>query len=173
MMSFKTALLFLTAFSIAYAQDNGEATTTIHVSLINALSITSQDNSTLDYGAISLSGNQLSQIIGPESGASFLVLGHPDKDIFLSFSETTLDNTIWSKENKGKQGTLTFVPSVVHTKDNAIFSNPTGVSSGGTYKLTKNSSVGKLYLWVGGKIDIKKNQPEGDYTGTFTINVTY
>ena len=47
------------------------------------------------------------------------------------------------------------------------------LTSGKHYKLSNKGSIGTLDLLVGGSITVAANQPQGDYTGLFTITVSY
>jgi len=45
--------------------------------------------------------------------------------------------------------------------------------NGGSVRLSNDIPLGKLYIWIGGRMTINTNQPYGDYKGTFTLTVEY
>ena len=61
---------------------------------------------------------------------------------------------------------MTFTPDVE-------LDDATTVNSGDSHTLLDVSGVGELNLWVGGSIFIAAAQAHGDYTGLFTVTVSY
>ncbi len=166
-----TIVLSLIA-SFAYAQSSASATATVLAQLKKGLSV-SLIGGNLNFGEIILNGSPQSPSISPSSGANFRIMGHPNKNIVISFSSVTLDNTSWVSTNGGTNGTMVFSPVVKHTGSSTTYQSPTDVTSGNSYTLVNVSGDGYLYLWVGGSLSIAANQPHGDYTGTFSITVAY
>ena len=140
--------------------------------LIKPLSITSLSGE-INFGEIILTGTSTVQNLSPQYGRIFKVDGHPNKLITVTFSSITLSNVIWTSIYGGTSGTMVFVPNVVHTAASAGYENPVNVVSGNSYSLVSSGGTGLLYLWVGGNINIASSQPQGDYTGTFNVTVSY
>ena len=64
----------------------------------------------------------------------------------------------------GTSGQIPFTPHLIQEAGSDII-------SGNNYQLS--GTLGILRLYLGGDINISANQPYGDYTGTFTINISY
>ncbi|MCX7610076.1 MAG: DUF4402 domain-containing protein [Ignavibacterium sp.] len=170
--------LILTAFilscisSFIYAQSSASATATVLAQLKKGLSV-SLIGGNLNFGEIILNGSPQTPSIAPASGANFRIIGHPNKNVVISFSNVTLDNNAWVSSNGGSNGTMVFTPVVKHTGSSSTYSSASDVVSGNSYNLVNVTGDGYLYLWVGGSLSIAANQPHGDYTGTFSITVAY
>ena len=77
-----------------------------------------------------------------------------------------MDNTLWVATFGGSVGNLEFVPDIE-------LDSGTKVTNGAAYPLLLSGGIGELDVWVGGSIDIASDQQQGDYTGLFTLSVTY
>lgn len=155
------SLLFI-LFSInLYAQVSSSGTASVIV--IRPLSIEAL-NPNLDFGDIILTGSQFTVSIIPLNGAEFKITGQPARDIIITFNTITLGNSNWVSIYGGTAGQIQFTPQV--TKDDG-----SGITSGNSYQLSGTSGI--LSIFLGGTINIAANQPSGDYTGTFLINVSY
>lgn len=167
------SLIVLSFFvSLTYAQSSASATATVLAQLKKGLSV-SLVGGNLNFGEIILNGSPQSPSITPASGANFRIIGHPNKNVVISFSNVTLDNNAWVSSNGGTNGTMVFTPVVKHTGSSSTYQSASDVASGNSYTLVNVSGDGYLYLWVGGSLSIAANQPHGDYAGTFTITVAY
>jgi len=167
-----SAVLLLFVGSTIYAQSSASATATVLAQLKKGLSI-SLIGGSLDFGEIILNGSPQTPSIAPSAGANFRVIGHPGKNVTISFNNVTLNNNAWVSNNGGTNGTMVFTPSVKHTGSSSTYNSPVDVTSGNSVALVNVSGDGYLYLWVGGSLSIAANQPHGDYTGTFSITVAY
>ena len=166
-------LLTLFAFSTAiFAQSSANASATVTASLKKGLSI-SNFSGDLAFGEIILNGSVQTPTIAPGSGVRFDVVGHPNKNITITFAGINLTNNAWVIINGGTNGTLAFTPTVHHTGSSSTYTTGTVVTSGGTVALVNVSGDGKLYLWLGGSLAVGASQAHGDYTGSFTMNVAY
>jgi hypothetical protein len=144
-----------------YAQESASGPATVYV--VRPLSIEAI-NPNLDFGDIILSGAQFVVSVPPLSGAEFKVIGHPSRNIIITFNSITLNNSQWAGIYGGTNGQIQFTPHVSQE-------NGTDILSGNSYQLS--GTLGILNLFLGGSINVSANQPYGDYTGTFTINVSY
>ncbi len=135
------------------------------VNLVSPLAITAGAGN-LDFGEIILTGSVQSKTILPQAGQVFNITGQPNLHITITFTSAILTNAQWVSLYGGTIGNITFQPNVV-TND---FKK---VTSGKNYKLSNSGSIGSLDLLVGGSITVSANQPQGDYTGLFTITVSY
>ncbi len=156
-----------------FGQSTVNSTTQIHATIVQGLSITHEDKNSLEYGEIVLSGQAVTASINPSNGTVLLVAGHPDKNVTITYSPSILSNETWAKQYGGNPSSLIFTPAMVHTGNHNVYTNPSKIISGNSYKLNKVKSDGRLYLWVGGSIYVDKLQAQGDYEGVFTVNVTY
>jgi len=159
--------------SVNFSQSVVNSTTPIRATIIQGLSISHEQKTSLEYGDIVLSGQALTASIEPSNGALLLVAGGPDKNVTITYSPTILSNETWANQNSGKKSSIIFTPDLENTGKNNLYVNPSKIVSGNSYKLEKDRSDGRLYVWVGGSIYVDKIQAEGDYEGTFTVNVTY
>lgn len=140
--------------------------------MIKPLSITSINNS-INFGEIILTGSTFIKNLDPSNVGLFRIEGHPNGNIVISFSFTSLSNAQWVSQCGGTVGTLNFIADVAHTGSSSTYQNPVSVTNGGSHQLVNSGGIGVLYIWVGGSINILSNRPTGDYTGTFNIMVSY
>ncbi len=159
--------------SITFSQSVVNSTTPIHATIVQGLSISHAQKTSLEYGEIVLSGQAVTASIEPSHGAVLLVAGSPDKNVTVTYSPAILSNENWAKQNSGRKSSIVFTPNLENTGKNDLYLNPSKIVSGNSYKLEKVKNDGRLYLWVGGSIYVDKTQADGDYEGTFTVNVTY
>jgi len=120
----------------------------------------------LDFGEIILSGTSTIQRMAPQDGKLFVVSGHPNRNVTFTFNSVTMDNIIWVATGTGDVDNLEFVPDVE-------LNNGTRVKNGDSHTLRLIKGIGQLDIWVGGAIKISATQKNGDYTGRFTLSVTY
>ncbi|MCF6268513.1 MAG: DUF4402 domain-containing protein [Melioribacteraceae bacterium] len=133
--------------------------------LIVPLSITATLGD-LDFGEIILTGVPTIQRKTPQDGKLFVVSGHPNRSVTFTFNSVILDNASWVATGIGKVDNLQFVPNIE-------LDGGTKVRSGDSHPLRFVKGIGRLNVWVGGAIKISATQKNGDYTGRFTLNVTY
>jgi len=168
----KLLILFLANFifySNLFSQNNETLNIQIQASLKRGISVISQ-STTLDFGEIVLSNSSLTITKSPQEGLRFKVLSHPEKPVMISFNSTQL--TIQNQNNQ-QQGTITFVPKIVHTGINSDYIDPVEITSGVFYQPQNSSGEGVLNLWVGGSLILNENELHGDYSGTLTITIAY
>jgi len=144
-----------------FESQNAEA----FANLIVPLSVTPTSGD-LDFGEIILTGSPSTPAIGPTSGKLFVVNGHPNRLITVTFNNIILDNNVWVAATGGTPGLLTFTPDVELDEGSSVISNS-------SHMLVLTGGVGELLFWVGGGISIAGNQAHGDYLGLFTLDVSY
>jgi hypothetical protein len=164
--------IFFALSSAIFAQSSANASATVTANLKKGLSI-SNATGNLDFGEIILTGAAQTPSIAQASGVRFDVIGHPNKDVTVTFSGLNLNNDAWVTSNGGTNGTLAFTPSVDHTGNSSTYTPGTVVTSGNAVTLVNTTGNGRLYLWLGGSLAVGASQPHGDYTGSFTMNVAY
>ncbi len=165
-------MLMLFINTNVYSQAKLNATANVRVSLVESLNLrTVQGN--LDFGEIIQSGASSNLSITPNKGLLLEVNGSPGKNVFVNYSDVTLNNEQWTNSIGGEKGLMKFSPKVEHTKANMNYSDAAKISSGKAYPLEESSGDGLLYLWVGGKIHIAQSQPLGNYEGQFSVTVSY
>lgn len=165
-------ILSLFLFTSIYGQSSASANADVLASLKKGLSITNNTGD-LNFGDIILIGSASTPLITPDAGVQFEVVGHPGKTVAVTFNSVTLINDAWVVSNGGTTDNLVFTPDVDETAGNSAYTGANNVTSGNTIALVNSSGLGYLYLWLGGSIAIKANQEQGDYVGTFTMNVAY
>ena len=161
-------LLFITLFVAFITSVNCQTASTSasgSANVIQPLSITSTGGS-LDFGEIILTGSTASYQITPALGQQFRIIGNPGRSVSITFNQISLSNSVWVGLNGGTVGTLIFGPRVVNTLNNVIV-------SGNFYPLETSGTVAILDILTGGSITVSSTQPPGNYTGIFTISVSY
>lgn len=172
LLKFSVVFILLGLSTSLLAQSTASATANVTAQLKRGLAITNLDGD-LDFGEIVLTGSAQTPTIAPGAGVRFEVTGHPNRDVTVTFLGVTLDNFAWVTINGGTNGTFDFTPNVEETGSSSTYSSPNPVTTGDVISLVNVTGTGYLYLWLGGSLDVAANQPYGDYTGTFTMNVAY
>lgn len=155
-------LIILTSTAISQVTSTDAVVT---VNMLSPLAITAGAGN-LDFGEIVMAGSPVTKTIQPVDGKAFNITGQPNLHITITYNSVTLTNSQWVSLYGGTIGSFTFTPNV-QTSD---FKK---VRSGKQYKLSNKGTIGTLDLIVGGTINVAANQPQGDYTGLFTITVSY
>jgi len=158
-------ILILTAYFNPVNSQTASASAYGRVNVIQPLSITSISGS-LDFGEIILTGSTTNYTITPQQGQQFRIIGNPGRSVSITFNQTNLTNSTWVGTYGGTIGFLTFVPAVINNLNNNIV-------SGNFYPLITSGSVAMMELRVGGSITVSASQPQGYYSGIFTISVSY
>jgi hypothetical protein len=146
-------------------QNKGVASVDISVSVIKALQINNLQGD-LSFGDFIHTGVATKIKRSPDNGIQFEVKGTPGRDITFDFNNIAL-------RNESETKLLSFVPHLSQTKSSSSYVNPTEVVKGSSHKLENNNGTGSLYLWVGGEILVDKELSDGDYSGEFSITVSY
>ena len=172
MKTLQYVLIAIAFTASVFAQSTANSSATVTAQLKKGLSV-SQVGGNLDFGQIILTGNEQTPTITPNNGASFKVIGHPNKNIAITFGTVSLTNNAWVTTNGGTNSTLLFTPSVSQTGSSSSYVGSSSVTSGNILPLVNVSGDGNMYVWVGGQLSVASDQAHGDYTGTFTISVAY
>ena len=168
-----TALLFLIIpFSFSYSQKSSNAVAVVSAHLIKGLG-TQTIAGNLNFGEIVLSNPGKTVNKNPVEGMEIKISGEPEKNITMTFEPMEISNIQWVSQNGGEEGAIVFTPNVEQTSSNASYINAVPVISGNSYTLPNSDGQGEMYIWVGGNIRITDNQPAGNYSGTFQINISY
>ena len=172
MKSFLKILLIVAIFfPFIYCQQSN-AVAVVSVQLIKGLG-TQTVGGNLNFGSIVLSGSSSTVNKNPGDGIELRLSGHPDKNIILTYQPAEISNFQWVSQNGGEESTLTFTPEIEQTSGNSTYTNAVPVISGDSYTLQNSDGEGIMFIWVGGNIQISDNQPAGNYSGTFQINISY
>lgn len=156
-----------------FAQSGRMISENIIFSVVNGLSL-KQIGGNIDFGEAIATDSKQWKTIKPNDGAKFVVTGYTNRKVTVNYTrKVQLNNTEWVNVHGGDNGKMKFISHVRRTGNNASYTNSKRVRNGRKYKLKNSNGIGKLYLWVGGRIKIKANQPKGKYVGTFTITVAY
>lgn len=171
----KIVLFFLFVPSFIYSQI-GSTTfdIPISISITSSLSI-SRISGDLDFGEVLSTASTQTLSRDPEFGVLFEVRGLFRERITVDYSNNVvLDNHNWVSFNgSGIEDDLTFTPNVRHTGRRSTYLNPRNLSDGRRIRLRNDNGVGKLFIWVGGDLEVNPNQNAGEYEGTFNITVAY
>jgi hypothetical protein len=147
------AVFVLPAVAAAQASDN--ASMTVSVNVIQALSLT-KTGGDLNFGTMA-AGTTASEAM--ETGIEFEAAGQVGAAISVTFSNALL----------GLTDQLTFVPQVgASATSTGTF---TAVASGDG--VTLSASTGHHFFRVGGSVVIPAGHPAGAYSGQFTLTVAY
>jgi len=164
MIKYLQILVYLN-LSVCIAQNSGYQSGSASANLVMPLSIET-GSGMLDFGDILVLPGGSTEIINPLSGKEFIVKGEAHRNVTVVFNDVELTNNLWLTNNNSKSGSLTFIPNVIQENSNVI-------RSGENVSLNPNGLIGELKFNVGGTIDIRANQPIGDYEGIFIISVSY
>jgi len=161
---FISGLVFLIILTgSVFAQSTASLEEPVSINIQQGLSM-SKVAGDLDFGDYISTGSDGTVTRTPADGVNFEVLGNPGA-ITVTFADAIL--------NDGGANNLTFVPNVESTAGSDTYLGATSVATGGSVDLVDDAGEGKLYLWVGGDIDVLAATPIGAYTGTFTLSVAY
>lgn len=161
-------------FSNSYSQ-TWTAIATSTATVVKPVSITLSGSGSLDFGEIIVTPSLQERFISNQEGQRFLVTGHPGRSVIISYPPSiSLSNSAWVAVNGGTTSTVTFnANTVTGTGSNSNYTSPVNISSGSGVVLPTVDNSGLLYIWLGGTINIEANKPPGNYTGSFTISVSY
>lgn len=148
---------------LLWGQNSAQSSAYVSASLIKGLS-TQLIKPNLDFGETILDGNASVLNKDPQMGINIKISGHPQKNVILNYLPLILTC---------KSDNLNFTPDVRHTYADPVYSDPIVVSNGRSLLLRNINGEGVLFLWIGGDINIKKDQLAGDYSGSFLITVSY
>lgn len=150
--------------SYSFSQSTSQSSNA-SIFLLSPISITSSTGD-LDFGEILLTGSSFTEIIAPGSGKLFVVKGMAGRSVSIFFNSIVIDNVAWVATFGGTADNITFTPDVE-------LDDGTNINSGDFQILPDVAGLGELNLWVGGSIFIAAPQANGDYTGLFTVTVSY
>jgi hypothetical protein len=166
-------LCLVIIIEINYAQNGSTISENINFTVVNGLSL-KQIGGNIDFGEVIATDSKQWKTIKANNGARFVVTGFANRKVTINYTRrVTLNNSEWINKYGGNNGTMRFISHVRRTGNKSTYTNPKRVRSGRRYRLENSNGIGKLYLWVGGRIRINANQPQGEYVGTFTITVAY
>ena len=170
------ALATLVLSSYAFAQNSASASANVKISLKKGLAIENIGGSEINFTDVVVTSSAQAPTVAAGGGAHFLVTGHPNKPVSMTFSTVTLNNTSWvSSYGGGTESTMIFTPVMQHTGSESTYASgtPVSITSGNAANLVNVNGVGNLNLWVGGSMAIAADQPQGDYIGSFSVTVAY
>jgi hypothetical protein len=157
--------IFLISLNNAVIGQTASTVASGRINVVQPLSITSTGG-TLNFGDIILTGSTGTFSIEPAQGQQFRIVGNLGRSVSIIFNQITLSNSDWVALTGGTIGSLTFIPKIISSANDPI-------TSGNFYHLIPNGRVAILDILVGGSITISSTQPQGDYSGQFTISVSY
>jgi len=144
---------------ISYSQ---QTPLTIRATVLSPISVTATD---LNFGNVV---RNVTKTINPGSSGSgrWEVTGDVGKEVQLTFIVPTY---ISSGSNE-----LSYSCSSTEAKYSTDASGTPGTTFSPLSTITTNlSSSGKLYVFIGGKLQPTSSQAAGDYTGTITMSIQY
>lgn len=166
-------VLVFSAGSI-FAQNSATGTADVTIQLVKGLSI--QASGDLNFGEqiVAATNQTYTEAPGGANGVQFDVTGHPNRSVTVDYTPTvTLNNDAWVTANGGTNSTLTFTADLDETGSTSTYSGANNVTDLQSLTLSNVSGVGKLYMWLGGSVDVPSTAEAGDYVGTFTVTVAY
>ncbi len=162
------ALATLLFSSNVFAQSSASAVADISISLIKGLSI-SQVGGSLTFDEVVLTSSTQTPSISNVEGAHFEVVGHPNRDVTITYNDATLTNTSAWNNNE----TLTFLATMDQSGSSTTHAVNSVSTGGATLPLVNETGIGKLNLWLGGSISILSTQVHGVYEGSISVAVVY
>lgn len=174
-MKISVIILLTFLFSANCYSQTWTAIATSSANVIRAVSITLTGSGNLDFGEVVVTPSSQQLNISNQNGQKFLVNGQEGRNVSITYPNSiTISNANWVAINGGTNSTINFnANTLVSTGVNVDYVNPVNVPSGSSINLAPLNSVGTLYLWLGGSLNIDANKPGGVYTGTFSISVSY
>ena len=151
--TFLTLALLAAISNFSFAQSTASTTAPVTVSIIKALTI-SNAAGTLAFPEIIMNGTVQTQSITNANGVRFLVTGHSNRNVTVTYDATdVLNNNAYVTTNGGTNGTLTFTTNTADQTGKVItYTSPTALASGSTIPLVNNTGIGNLNIWVGGSV---------------------
>jgi len=159
---------FITSFALGQGT-NGSAN--VRITLVKALQI-SEIQGDLDFGELLQNGASTTVERTPDQGILFSVNGTPGKNVVVDYQTTLLNNTS-DIPDLPPNSTIEFIPNINTTYSDVNYVNAEPITNGGSYELENKEGDGVLYLWVGGAMDIDSDLSHGDYSGEFSVSVSY
>ena len=153
--------------SFVLGQSGKTASANISITIVNSLQI-NQIKGDLSFGELVVGSVSTKLAKTPNDGILFEVSGQAGRNVVVDYQ-----NTILNSQSISNNSTIQFRPKVNTTFDSQDYSNATSVSAGGAYQLASNNGDGILYLWVGGEMDIDSKLQSGNYSGDFSVTVSY
>ncbi len=148
-------LLFLQ--SLVYSQvGTSTIDIPISISVTSSLSI-SRVSGDLDFGEVLSTSSTQTLTRDPEFGVLFEVNGIARERITVDYSNSVvLDNLNWVSSNgSGVEDDLLFTPNVRHTGRRSTYTFPIDLRDGRRIRLRNDNGTGKLFIWVGGDLEVK------------------
>ncbi len=170
------AIATLVLSSYAFGQSTANASANVKISLKKGLAISNVGGTEISFADVVVTSSAQTPTVAAGAGAHFLVSGHPNKPVTMTFSTVSLNNDAWvTSFGGGTNSTMTFTPAMQHTGSESVYASgtPSDITSGNSVNLVNVSGVGNLNLWVGGSMAIAADQAQGDYVGSFSVTVTY
>jgi len=168
------ALVTLLLSSNLFGQSLASDVAAVKINLKKGLTIANQGASEIGFVDVVVTTSAQSPTVAAGSGAHFLVTGHPNRAVTMTFLSVTLNNDAWVLANGGDEAEMTFTPTMEQTGSTSTYpGSGTSVASGSSVSLVNVTGTGNLNLWVGGSMAINANQSQGDYVGEFSVTVSY
>ncbi|HYX07546.1 MAG TPA: DUF4402 domain-containing protein [Bacteroidales bacterium] len=162
----------LSITTICYGQSNNSSASIgipIKAKLVSGLTVNKERN--LRFGTI-IQGNGKVNISPTDVNAGlFRIVGRKGSEVYCNL--TPPKNLV-----DGKGHTIPFNANAAYNNKKrdpttAIqFQKASGAVDGFDLKANPQNNEAEAYIWIYGSIDVGKIKP-GDYTGTFTLSVTY
>ena len=162
---YMAAVVFGTA-AISFAQSSASTNINVSASVIQGITISATGS--LAFGTVVAGTTPASLSANTNSSApKFTVTANGNTSLTVTFA-ATLALT-------GPGTNLTFTPTVVGSTNTNGQSSASSVTSGTTVTTSGTSgSAGNYYFWLGGALaSLPGGQTPGNYSGTFTLSVSY
>ncbi len=140
--------------------DEASGSADITTTVIQSLSV--ENNQDLEFGRVAQGVVETIEVTDA-SAVKFTIQGEKNEGVVVTFSCPT------SLTRAGGSQTFPFKGSIMQNS-NANPTSATKLSSGSSLNL---NGSGKLYVYLGGEINVAKDQQRGNYSGEFTIDVEY
>jgi len=157
--------VILTAFaaSESFAQPTSTSNATAQVSITVNTAVQLQKNNDLAFGTVvqGVTSATVNPITGGASAARFTMTSPVNQDITVQYTTTDLTSGTNTIGFSGA-GTLSGNQNLAQGSSTTVTNNSTVTTTNGTY-----------YFWAGGTATLAANQAAGQYSGSFTLTVSY
>ncbi len=159
------AAIVVATAGLSYAQSSQSTGVTLNASVIQGMTLT-VSNSSLNLGSL-VAGTTPAALSAATSPIQFTLTANGTSPVTVTFASVTMSGP--------SKSSLNFTPAVTGDASSANQATAATVTSGQTITLGgTNFSATNYYFWLGGNVGtLPANQTPGNYTGTFTLTVTY
>ncbi|WP_138430341.1 hypothetical protein [Fodinibius saliphilus] len=161
-LGFLLLFSFFLVFSMIAQNNNSNVSVSVSTSIISSIEMVTLQSMTLNQAQEENQRIVIDPLTSNDAG-KMMAMGTPNSDIRISFLEQRAITQASGNEN------LLFNYEVAANQQN---DQATAEILGNENRDFRFNDEGKLYLWIGGNVDISAATP-GSYQGEFTLEIEY